>query len=298
MLWSIKVDFNNTRNIYVASGYNTVGALTIFKSTNGGVDWTDMLGNGKLLTVAGSPGGTQLTLTQVVNNSFVQAIGMDLSDSTHLVLTFHNNCFNNGANWGKINTSDAGVQCLAETLNGGTSWRFFAGPTPSSGWQEASSMTVLNHTTYVLTTATGSYYTADSGSTWQSLPFGATLGGYSAGGYLAPNGKLYMGVINSGVWQSSGSPLGSPSTWSLISGSPSVGASAITSDGTTLYTSFFNDFSGQPFYSAPLSDITSWTHMSDPTSPGHGGNALETDLTNHLVYSATGAGGVRRLRTQ
>jgi hypothetical protein len=81
----------------------------------------------------------------------------------------------------------------------------------------------------------------------------------------------------------------------MIANSPK--ASTITSDGTTLYASFFNDFDGQPFYSAPLSNPAQWTHMNDPSHPGHGSNVLETDMTYRVVYSATGIGGIQRLIT-
>jgi len=286
MNWAIKVDFQNPQNIYVAVGY---GAASLYRSTNGGVDWDDLFEGGKKLTVPGSPNGT-LAANRVFAR-FVQAIGMDFTDPKHLVITLHVNCFNDG-DWGTINQGP-GIQCLGETLDGGNTWRMFKGPRPSEGWSEAASMTVLNHSTFIYTSSAGSYYTADSGNTYQELPFGSTSGGYSAGVYFAPNGKLYAGAEN--IWVSQGSPLGAPSTWTMIANSPK--ASTITSDGTTFYASFFNDFGGQPFYSAPMSNPTQWTHMNDPSHPGHGSNVLETDMTYHVVYSATGVGGIERLIT-
>ena len=49
--------------------------------------------------------------------------------------------------------------------------------------------------------------------------------------------------------------------WTSLAGSPR--ASGITSDGTNLYTSFYNDFSGKPVLTALQSAPTKWTEHAD-----------------------------------
>jgi hypothetical protein len=89
------------------------GAGGLWKSTNAGVDWAQ-------------------TFTDDVTNAFqydfVEAAAMDPTNSLHLVVSPHGGCLGTYA-----------PTCMAETLDGGGTWRLFAAP----AWGEGSAVLVL-----------------------------------------------------------------------------------------------------------------------------------------------------------
>src|SRR5579859_427254 len=72
----IVIDSVTPTTMYAQSGYGSEG---LFKSVNGGVDWTQLF----------LP-DSQIAMT--VSSTFTQNAAMDPSDHTHLVVTFHSNC--------------------------------------------------------------------------------------------------------------------------------------------------------------------------------------------------------------
>jgi hypothetical protein len=168
---------------------------------------------------------------------------------------------------------------MAETLDGGTTWRAFRGPT--NGWSEgAAQPLIMSKTSWVYPNGDALYYTKDSGATWEKV-FGDGGGGH----YIAQDGTIYLGG-NSGILRSTDGH-----AWSSIPGSPK--ASGITSDGTNLYASFYNDFSGKPMFTALQSAPTKWSNMPTPTLQ-HGAGFVAYDPDHHVLYAAFFGAGLWR----
>jgi photosystem II stability/assembly factor-like uncharacterized protein len=206
---------------------------------------------------------------------------------------------------------------MGETTNGGTSWRLFPQYQPTSGWHEAATVVAIGPTAYLHISPVGVYYTGNGGSTWQPVSYTSDGGAtwtlmstgysmYGENGVQTPDGTLYIGLSagnGAGVFYSKANgtnPLGGPNNWTVIPNSPQ---SAITfTDGTYLYAgrgSF--DTSGQPYFVAPLSNISNWTQSTsatDPSAPVQGPYEYAYDAADHIMYSGNYSGGVLRLVVQ
>jgi photosystem II stability/assembly factor-like uncharacterized protein len=268
--WSIALDPQDTQTMYVGAGY---GGNTIFRSKNGGVDWTPL-----------KPDADDVL---PLHNNFVQAIALDPTDPKHLVVTFHDTCSK------KYNPN-----CMSQTHDGGDTWQEFSGPADLSGWQEASSISILGPTTYFYAAAGAykGYSTVDDGKTWTKVLDGPLYASYVPSVHVGPDGKAYIGMLNTGVFFST--DLGA--SWTKIQGGQS--SSAVADDGTNLYASSGWDHGGMPFWTTPLSGITGpspvWTQMKTAVSISVGTTMFSYDATHHLLYSANMDAGLWRLRTQ
>jgi hypothetical protein len=266
--WALLIDPVTPQTMYIDNGYG--GPPTVFKTTNGGVDWTPLSPDVGNFLAGGS-------------NS-VQAIAMDPAKPEHIAVTFHDTC--NGPYNGL---------CLSESDDAGATWHEFAGPPQVMGWREAASLGVLGASTYLYTCDLGGYYTADTGKTWKQVFTQTIAGSYAGSAHFGPDGTLYLGVTNNGIFSSkpsANSPVGS--SWTAIPGSPNT--SMMTDDGTNLIASYSWDYGGQPFYMAPLSGLTPWVNMQSPKI-GRGSNQLAYDSEHHVAYAANWGAGLWRLVT-
>jgi hypothetical protein len=266
VIWSMRIDFDEPERMYLASGYGN--DPTIYRSLNGGVDWQPL---------APDP--------EEVVNDFVQAIGMNPNDSKHVAITFHDNC-----------AAPYTPMCLSQTKDGGDTWTLFNGPSALPGWAEGASISVLGDDSYLLAADTGGWFTDDAGESWTKVIEGVHYGVYGGGVHFGSDGAAYLGMANQGVFRSvasGGAALGAE--WSLIPGSPQ--AALVIDDGTRIYASYLHDLGGQPFWSAPLGDQTTWTNMPSATI-GRGSGMWGYAPTHHLIYSANLGAGVWRLATE
>jgi hypothetical protein len=257
-LWSMALDYVEPDVIYAGSLYSSDSSL--FKSTNGGVDWDSLF-----------PAGSEVA--QTVEYNFFQDLSMDPTDHKHIVVSFHANC--KGA---------TGAGCMAETKDSGATWRIFKNPT--GGWEEGAAPLTLGPTTWLLRTVmNGLYYTSDSGATWEKVGPGACPQAYHAA-----NGTWYAASLY-GVFRSADGH-----AWTKIDGSPN--GYGIVGDGKRIFDSLRDSGSGQqPYLSAPESDPTTWTTVASPNM-AHGGVYLGYDADHHLLYSANTASGFWRMVTQ
>lgn len=266
VIWAMRIDPVEPERMYVASGYGA--DPTIYRSIDGGVDW-EMLDADPDDTVS----------------DFAQAIGMDRDDPRHIIITWHETC-----------SAPHTPNCLSRTKDGGDTWTILDGPPSFGGWVEGASITIFGPDSYLLAADAGGWFTDDAGATWDHVIDGVHYGVYAGGAHFAPDGAAYIGMANQGVFVSRGdrgAPLGS--SWTLIPGSPQ--AALLIDDGVTLYATYLHDFGGQPYWSAPIDDPTTWTNMPSP-SIGRGAVAIDYDAAQHLVYSANGVFGLWRLRTE
>jgi hypothetical protein len=253
----ILISPTNSDLIYTNSLY---GGLGMYKSTNGGVDWSDV-----------TPMGEGLP-------DFVMGEAIDPNDDQHLLMTFHDNC-----------QAPHAAMCIGETTDGGESWRVFDGPSELGGWAEQSGLFFLGTEEWLLgAPSSGLFYTTDAGATWQKKMQGPGCHGF---GQLVHTGDKYYLPCWGGVAESNDGI-----EWSTITGSPH--AISLVLGGDTLYASFVVDGTGTPFWSAPVSNPTTWT----PPDTGHtfndGAFELAYDTHHKVLYAPSFHDGLYRVKTE
>jgi hypothetical protein len=284
-LWALLVD--PAENVYVANGYGN--NPTIYKSTNGGVDFAAL-----------NPDPYQ-ALAATVN--FVQAIALEPGNLMHLAITFHDNC-----------KSPHNVLCFSRSTDGGASWQYFDGPSSIpgwtiSGWEEGASISILGSSSYLFTAGAGIWYTSDVGAHWKQVVAQYIQGSYSGMTHITSDGTLYIGGNN--VFVSAAAP-GTNPPFALATGknptalAKSPAATVLIDDGVSLFASLTPSTSTRPFWTAPLSAPAAWTQMPDticgtgnvPSGNCRGSNEMAYDAAHHVVYSANWGAGLWRLVTR
>jgi len=273
--FSLTIDSVNTNNMYYANGYGD--NPTLWKSTDGGVNWLPL----------------NTDANHVLQYGFVDKVAMEPKDPQHLIVTYHEVC-----------KDPLGPQCMAETTNGGASWRQFKGP--DTGFAEGNRVGMLGKTNWVYLSNNGGWFTNDSGQTWEKvICWGAgtdtctSVGGPPADVWVGSEqlfggtAQAFMAVLTSGVLQSKADtnvPLGR--VWKLIPNSPS--SANVASDGVNLYAS--GDYTDQPYSTATLAAPTVWSPMRTD-KVGRRADRFSYDADHHVMYSANLGGGVWRLLT-
>jgi hypothetical protein len=263
--WSIAIDPVAPDTMYVVEGYGSSG---LWKSTNGGVDWQNVL--------------TDPTVTAAFYaNGFITGVDIDPTDHTHLVVESHGNC-------------STGATCAAESTNGGSSWTL-VDMKAAGAWSENSSIAILDRTTWIYCGLfSGMFRTADEGATWQPVDAGGALPScnyYDPRVWLDSTGRTYVPAIaytGAGLLQSQ--PNGN-ATWTLVPGSPQATVLMPTEKNLIL------SGRGSPFWIASQSDPTTWTTLATPASwaSGSSGVFLAYDGAHHVLYSSNWGGGLWQL---
>jgi hypothetical protein len=298
--WAMLIDPSHPDVLFVNNGYGT--DPTLYKSTDSGVNWTALNPDPEQVTGPGAP--------------FVQAIAMDPFDSAHLAVTFHADCGAPYTPW-----------CFSESSDGGATWHEFNGPTSVpgfkiTGWMEASSISILGPSSYVVLSPGGVHFSADGGATWTLVVAEIDNTSYAGSTHILPDGTLYLGDSGGSLYYSAPAPTHAPPfalyqapTLPVASPrlpfqtglSPAVQPLAnsphvtqIVDDGISLFAS--DSFAqAAPFYTAQLSDTTTWTQMPDKICSGdvcRGSNEMAYDVAHHVVYSANWGAGLWRLVTR
>jgi photosystem II stability/assembly factor-like uncharacterized protein len=272
--WSLVIDPISPEVIYTVEGY---GASGLWKSTNAGVDWVNVL-------------------TPEISNAFyaggqITGISIDPRDHTHLVIESHGNGSSNcGVDGGAVGT------CLAESSDGGMTWTLKVIPQP---WAENSSVLIVNRKTWLWGGFFGGLWqTSDEGATWtEVLVNGKTSSpglpnAYAETNYYEPyswqdsSGRYYLPskswFLPGGVIRSAPNDT---SQWTAIPGSP---------QGQFLYptsTQLVVSSEGDPhYYIAPQSDPTQWSPLPGPDAGLNSQNGLGVydayDAVHHILYSS------------
>jgi hypothetical protein len=260
-LWSFVIDPVDSKVMYISPLYGS--DVSLFKSTNGGVDWDSVMPKGS-------------NVAQAVQYTFFQALSIDPTNHQHLVATFHIDC--NPPN-NKL--------CMAESTDAGASWRLFNGPViignggVVQGWTEDAGPIAIDATT-MLWGAWGAplYYSSDSGMSWQRV---AGSGHWHM--YTSPSGWSYMGTGSS--IQRSRDLI----HWTAIDKTPSLVGGGLAGDGKTVWAGsrqYVMDVALQESDGASLSSFAA-------PSISQGANWLVYDSVHKLLYSNNTKGGLWRI---
>jgi hypothetical protein len=316
--WTMSMDPTNSQTLYATAGY---GAGGIFRSTDGGVDWSQILPDS--------------ISSQTQYAGFIEKLTMDPSNHLHLLASFHTMCIgtalpgapvvDNSNNVSVVSTTQStptgtstnyqGWGCLAETSDGGTTWSLTTSAYP---WvnSDGPGQTMVDATTWFYGTngSNGLWRTTTGGVSMNGVPAWTEVSYYGAGGasqpltaaigsvYVAQDGSFYSGGNYSIVHSTDGI------NWTQLSGeyAPALGSengsSPIVDTGTTVYITG----SGSN-WSAPVSTVTGYTSTSPTTSifakltspaQSAGGLWIKYDPSNHLLYTSNNLGGLWRVKTQ
>lgn len=266
MNWTLAVDPQEPNVVYTNSGYGSNG---LFKSTDGGENWTDIWS-----------GKSQPELSKAFTYNFANVIAIDPSDHQHLLLTFHEACL-----------APHSATCIVESFDAGSTWRIIDGE-PSWNGNEGQVIFFLNDSkTWLWGSQTNGFWrSGDSGQTWQAIPK-MTTSHLQGSQILRTSTGSFFAAGADGIWTS---PDGRAETWQLIADTgPIVGG--LVTDGSEMYAStcYFGDFCNPRYLHSAESDGKTWQALKSPTM-SQGGN-LGYDKAHKLLYSSNLAAGLWRV---
>ena len=268
MNWTLAIDPKDPNVVYTNSGYGSNG---LYKSPNGGVDWYAIW-----------PPRRRPELAKAVTYNFANVVALDPANHLHILLTFHASCL-----------PPHPASCIAETLDGGSTWRLIDG---RPEWKGSEGQLIYflenSHTWLWGSESNGFWRSSDSGAIWQVIP-GMTASHLQGSQlYRRKDGTFFLATPN-GIWRS---PDGQASNWKPVPNTgPFVGG--LVSSGTTMYAStcYFPSVCKKAQYlSSPDDNGNSWTLMPSPDEISMGGT-MGYDKGHHLLYSSNMLGGVWRV---
>lgn len=266
MNWTLAVDPQEPNVVYTNSGYGSNG---LFKSLDGGVNWTDIWS-----------GKSQPELAKAFTYNFANVIAIDPSDHQHILLTFHEACL-----------APHPATCIVESFDAGSSWRIIDGEPTWNGNEGQVIFFLDDSKTWLWGSQTNGFWrSGDSGKTWQAIP-GMTTSHLQGSQILRTRAGSYFAAGSDGIWTS---PDGKVETWQLV---PDTGPilGGLVSDGTTMYAStcYFGDFCNPRYLHSAETDGKTWTAMTSPMM-SQGGN-LGYDKAHKLLYSSNLDAGLWRV---
>jgi hypothetical protein len=260
------IDPSNPQVIYTNQGYGVGG---VFKTTNGGGDWDQVL----------TPNVTSVA----PYGGFVGDISMDPNDSRHLLVGWHADC-----------PTPHSKACFAETRDSGISWAIREGD-PSWVGGEGTSYQILDANTWIFSSErNGLWRSGDSGVSWQRIP-GASVSHGLGQLYRAKSGSFYLGTANGVMYSADGV------SWAILPNSGNL-IGGLIGDGTTLYASKTFPYNPPgtdpylPYFVAAEGPSAIFRQMNSPLM--RNGGRLHLDTTRHFLYSTNLNAGLWRLVTQ
>jgi hypothetical protein len=267
--WSIALDPVAPDVMYVVEGYGDNG---IWKTTNAGVDWQQIL-----------PSSIAMAFSE---DGFVDSVDIDPTDHTHLVAESHGNCASGGV-------------CAAESTDSGQTWKL-VDMNGAGAWQEDSAIAIVDGQTWLYCGLFGGLFaTTNEGASWSAIDAGGALPScnyYVPRVWHAPDGHYYMPAIayaGPGLLQSAP---GDATSWTIVPGSPQLEVMMPTA------TQLVAAYSSQgTYWTASQSDPTTWNSLTGPPagSPksgnlGGGAYFMAYDPVHQVLYVSTFSTGLWR----
>ncbi len=255
--WTMAIDPVDPEVLYANSGYGPGG---LFKSTNGGVDWANLLGAGTIFD-------------KDVVADFVEFVALDPTDHQHLLVSSHANCLN----------EVEGPTCFAESTDGGQTWKMIK--VAGMGY-EGTGHVLLDRTTWINFQPGASVeVTQNSGGTWVSSGSDASN---QAGELYKHNDGYYYAAGSFGVQRSHDGL-----TWQGVPNSPK--SYSLAGDGDTMFTSW-HDTTPTLYWTS--TDGKTWTKYSQPPNLKVGAWLMRYDRDHSLLYTSNNTGGFWRVKTK
>ena len=261
--WSMQADPVDAGVLYATSGY---GAESLWKTTDGGHSWTDVLAGSEYESHA--------------DYRFVNNVSLDPTDHMHVVVSTHGGC-----------SAPYDPSCIAESKDGGSSWRVLKAP---EGWNEGGGLIIVGGDRWIWCGST-MMLTGDAGNSWTKDVLGD--GGSCEAEYTirpfvpAANGSYYLGS-RSGVLRSRDG-----AEWEHIASTS--GTLVMVTQGLQ---QVFAASQWQPtLLTARLDDDETWTDLPAPAQISRGSDGgipfLAYDDAHRLLYASLFSGGVARMVT-
>lgn len=258
--WSMQADPVERGVLYAVSGY---GAQSLWKTTDGGYSWKDILA------------GTEYSRHAAYR--FVNNVSIDPTDHLHVVVSTHGEC-----------SAPYQPSCLAETKDGGKTWRVLSAP---EGWFEGGGLIVVKGGLWIWC-GSSMKVTKDAGHSWSNVP---QVGGSCEAQYTikpfvpAANGKYYLGSRN-GVLRSKDGE-----TWERVPGTN--GFMVMIAHGSR---KLFAANQWMPSLKwANLDNDESWSELPTPPQISEGTDGgipfLAYDDAKGILYASMFSGGVARM---
>jgi photosystem II stability/assembly factor-like uncharacterized protein len=258
--WSMQIDPVDPGVLYAVSGY---GAQSLWKTTDGGVSWTDVLAGSEYEAHA--------------DYRFVNNVSLDPTDHEHLVVSTHGAC-----------TAPYDPSCIGETTDGGSSWRVLKAP---EGWVEGGGLIIVKGGLWIWC-GTSMLVTPDAGQSWsEALAGGGSCEAeYTIRSFLpAANGNYYLGSRN-GVLRSADGVV-----WEHVAGT--AGNLVMIAQGSSRV--FAADQWQPSLRWANLDDDETWMELAAPPQISQGSDGgipfLAYDDAHGLLYASMFSGGVARM---
>lgn len=275
MNWTFAVDPQQPATLYTNAGYGAKGS-GLLRSSNAGVDWDVVW-----------PPPSQPDLAKAFTYNFANVVAIDPGDHLHVLLTFHEQCL-----------APHPATCIAETKDGGGSWRLIDGDAQWSGNEGQVIFFLDSGTTWLWgSQSNGFWRTPDGGGSWEAIT-GMTTS-HLQGSQLArgPSGAFVVAGSDA-IWRS---PDGKAPTWAAVAGTgPILGG--VVADGATMYAStcYFPGFCAAPNgprYLESIDEGKSWVAMPNPPDVDMGGT-FAFDPGHGVLYSSNGHAGLWRVRVR
>jgi photosystem II stability/assembly factor-like uncharacterized protein len=259
--WSMQVDPTDRDVLYAVSGY---GAQSLWKTTDGGHGWTDVL--------AGSE------YEKHADYRFVNNVSLDPTDHLHLVVSTHGGC-----------SAPYAPSCIAETTDGGSSWRVLTAP---EGWFEGGGLVLVKGGLWVWC-GSSMMVTTDAGKSWSQDALaggGSCEAEYTIRSFVpAANGKYYLGSRNGVLRSADGAK------WEHVPGTS--GNLVMIAQGSKQV--FASDQWQPSIRSANLDDDETWSDVPAPPQISQGSDGgipfLAYDDSHGILYASMFSGGVARM---
>ena len=259
--WSMQADPEAKGVLYAVSGY---GAQSLWKTTDGGQSWKDVLAGSEYETHA--------------DYRFVNNVSLDPADHLHLVVSTHGGC-----------SAPYDPNCIAETKDGGSSWKVMKAP---EAWTEGGGLIIVKGGLWIWC-GSKMMISKDGGTSWSSDALaggGSCEAEYTTRPFVpSANGHYYLGS-REGVLRSADG-----AKWEHLAGTS--GTLVMVTQGSK---EVFAANQWQPsIRSARLDSDQTWSDLPTPPQIAQGSDGgipfLAYDDTHRILYASMFSGGVARL---